>query len=290
MGYSARYHAFSIIAVFVALAVGVVIGAGLGSDFVSGTTESLEESLREDVRDVRAREDELRSELERERGFGSAVYPSLVGGRLEGDKVGLVGLGELPSAIATDVEAAISPTGATVAKVAVVDVPPDLEDIARGLSDSRFRRVAKNPDLVQPLGRALGRQLAQGGPLIRNARESLMDRFSGDPGNMDKLVVYRNPPGELEPEEQRASADFTAGILQGIRDAGIDAVAVERTDTSPSSIGPARAHRLPTVDSIDLTSGRTAMVFVLLGAKGSFGVKEGTDRLLPDLLLEPQTQ
>jgi hypothetical protein len=31
------------------------------------------------------------------------------------------------------------------------------------------------------------------------------------------------------------------------------------------------------------------MVFVLLGAKGSFGVKDGADRLLPDLLLEPLT-
>lgn len=287
MGYSARYHAFSIIAIFVALAVGVVIGAGLGSDFVSGTTESLEESLQEDVREVRAREDELSAELSRERGFGSAVYPSLVGGRLRGERVGLVGLGALPAVIATEVEAALAPTEARIAEVAVVRLPPDLESIARDLSGTRFRRVAKEPGLVRELGRALGRQLARGGPLLGGARETLMERFSGHAGPVDKLVVFREAPsGEGAPRE--TADELSAGILEGIRATGVEAVAVERTDTSPSSVAFARAYEIPTVDSVDLTSGKTAMVFVLLGAKGAFGVKEGADRLLPDLLLEPR--
>jgi hypothetical protein len=41
------------------------------------------------------------------------------------------------------------------------------------------------------------------------------------------------------------------------------------------------------VDSVDLTSGKVAMVFALLGAEGDFGVKETADRLLPDLLPAP---
>ena len=35
---------------------------------------------------------------------------------------------------------------------------------------------------------------------------------------------------------------------------------------------------------LDLVAGRVAMVFSLLGARGSFGVNETADRLLPDLL------
>lgn len=286
MGYSARYHAFSIIAIFVALAVGIVIGAGLGSDVVSGTTESLEESLREDVREVREEEDELRGELTRERGFSSAVYPSLVGNRLRGERVGLVGLGAFPATIATEVEEALAPTGAQVAQVAVVRLPPELEEIARDLGGTRFRRLRRDPDLVRPLGRALGGQLARGGPLLARARETLMERFSGKVGGIDKLIVFREPMVGEEPSG--LSDEFSAGVLEGIRASAVEAVAVERTDTTPSSVGFAAAHDVPTVDSVDLTSGKTAMVFVLLGARGDFGVKDGADRLLPDLLLEPQ--
>ena len=56
-GYSARYHAASLAAVFLALAIGILIGVGFGDDVVSGTTEDLEESLQSDVQDARQRED-----------------------------------------------------------------------------------------------------------------------------------------------------------------------------------------------------------------------------------------
>jgi hypothetical protein len=41
---------------------------------------------------------------------------------------------------------------------------------------------------------------------------------------------------------------------------------------------------MASVDDLDLTSGQLAMVFALLGADGSFGVKGSADQLLPDLL------
>src|SRR3954451_5898711 len=157
MGYSARYHAFSIIAVFVALAVGIVIGAGLGDNIVGGATKGLEESLKQDVRESRANEDELNTELQHEQDFGGEIYPNLVGERLKGKSIGLVAIGELPDAVASDVEAAIEPTGAKLSEVAVVHLPPDRLGIAR----------------------RLGAELATGGPLLRSSRADLFDRFSG---------------------------------------------------------------------------------------------------------------
>ena len=49
MGYSARYHAASLAAVFLALAVGILVGVGFVSDVVSGTAEDLEQSLKSDL-------------------------------------------------------------------------------------------------------------------------------------------------------------------------------------------------------------------------------------------------
>src|SRR5437867_1483231 len=130
MGYSARYHAFSIIAVFVALAVGIVIGAGFGDNLVGGATQSLEESLKQDVHSARQHEEELAADLNREQDFGNTVYPELVGGKLRGERVGIVSLGALPNDLAANVQAALEPTGATVSKVAAVRIPPDPAEIA----------------------------------------------------------------------------------------------------------------------------------------------------------------
>ena len=53
MGYSARYHAASIAAIFLALAIGILIGVEFGGDIVSGTSRSLEGSLLGDLEEAR---------------------------------------------------------------------------------------------------------------------------------------------------------------------------------------------------------------------------------------------
>ncbi len=61
-------------------------------------------------------------------------------------------------------------------------------------------------------------------------------------------------------------------------------VAVERRDTAPSTVPFFDEQGISTVDSVDLTSGKVALVFALLGAQGNYGVKETADSLLPELL------
>ena len=79
MGYSARYHAASLVAVFLALAVGILIGAGLGDNLVSDTEANLRDSLEGDIEDARGEADELQVALDRERAFSTRAYPALVG-------------------------------------------------------------------------------------------------------------------------------------------------------------------------------------------------------------------
>ena len=62
---------------------------------------------------------------------------------------------------------------------------------------------------------------------------------------------------------------------------------VELSDSDPSSIGFFESADLSSVDSVDLTSGRVALVYALAGAQGSFGIKTTADRLLPELLGPP---
>jgi Copper transport outer membrane protein, MctB len=285
MGYSSRYHAASLAAVFLALAIGILIGVGFGDDVVSGTSRSLEESLQDDLADARSEADDLAAELGRERDFGESVYPALVGDRLPGDRVAVVAIGGLPEDLSQNVEDGLGPTGARLAKVAVVRYPPDAGALAGSLEDTRFARLERDPDLLEDLGRVAGRQLVTGGRLLSGVREQLLSRFSGTPGRVDDVVLARDVPEDLDPAEQEAADRLEAGLLEGMRESGVPVVAVERSDDEESSVPVFDSHGIPTVDDLDLVSGRVAMVFVLLGAEGNFGVKGTADQLLPDLLV-----
>src|ERR1700745_3541874 len=106
MGYSARYHTASLIAVFLALAVGILIGAEFGGDALTKTRKDLEHSLVGNLQDARARADELNGELGDADEFGERVYPVLTGDKLEGRRLAIVALGGLPSEITSAVESA----------------------------------------------------------------------------------------------------------------------------------------------------------------------------------------
>jgi Copper transport outer membrane protein, MctB len=120
--------------------------------------------------------------------------------------------------------------------------------------------------------------------VIRRVRGELFSRFSGRAARVDDVILARDASEELEEREAEATDALEDGMLEGIRHTQLPMVAVERTDTEESSIELFGSHDIPTVDDVDLVAGRVAMVFVLLGADGNFGVKDSADELLPDLL------
>lgn len=285
MGYSARYHAASLAAVFLALAVGILIGVGLGDSVVSGTEENLRDSLESDIEEARAEADEIRTQLERERAFAERAYPALVGDTLRGGKIGLLALGDLPSNVSADVETALDPTGGELVEVAVARMPPDTGALAAGLGPKRRAEIEDDPGRLADLGRDLGTQFVVGsGKQLDNLRNTLFLRSSGEGGRLDGVVLYRGGAGELEPEAEAEAEALQSGLVNGVANSGAPAVSVERSGAAESSVGFFAPFGVTTVDSVDLTSGRVALIFGLLGAKGSFGIKSTANSLLPELL------
>lgn len=284
MGYSARYHAASLAAVFLALAVGILIGVGFGSDIVSGTADDLERSLASDLDEQRARNDLLETELEVEREFGRQVFPTVVAGTLAEREIALVGLGGLSPEISGDVEAAVDAAGASLAEVGVVRLPPDLEALASNADGRRARAIARGDEAqLERIGERAGRTLVSGGRGFDELRRSLLSRYSGSPESIDGVVVVRRRPDGSDAGSEAASEALERGLLTGLR-ARAETVGAERTDADPSEIEFFEQNGLASVDDTDLTAGRVALVFALDGAAGSFGVKETADGLLPDLL------
>jgi hypothetical protein len=285
LGYSARYHAASLAAIFLALAVGILIGVGLGDSVVSDTEENLRESLEGDIENAQREADEIRTQLDRERAFAARAYPALVGETLAGQKIGLLAFGDLPTDVAGDVEAALEPTGGELVEVAVARMPPDVGGLTAGLGPKRAAEIEDDPGKLEGLGQDLGAQFALGtGKELDRLRNALFLRSSGEGGRLDGVILYRAAPGEMEPEDRVATDALQSGLVTGVVDSGVPPVSVERSGATDSSVGFLSPFGVTTVDSVDLTSGRVSLVFGLLGAKGSFGIKSTANSLLPELL------
>ncbi len=293
MGYSARYHAASLAAVFLALAIGILIGVGLGDNLVSETTKQLESSLTSDLSDARSSAEDLQSQLNQEREFSTQIFPALVDDLLLGDRIAVVALGSLPQEMKGDIEFVVggdSPTGARLSEFAVVREPPDLRALAAAApAGSPARKVGRDADALSALARRAGRALVSGGPPFDRLGDALLVDVSGRPGGIDAVILVRDRPSDLGAAQSDATDSLEEGLVDGIRSAReIPVVGVERSDSDASQVGFYSSQGLSaTVDSIDLMSGRVALAFALNGVEGDYGVKASADRLLPALRRRP---
>jgi hypothetical protein len=286
MGYSARYHATSLIAVFIALAVGILVGAEFGGDALTNTRRDLEHSLVGNLQDARSRADDLNADLNRADEFSERVYPVLTRERLLGRRIAILALGNLPSDITGEVEEALAPTGGRLVGVGVVREPADINGLAEDLAQTRLADLRTNPDALTELGTGLGRQLVVGGTLPEVVRGHLFSRTSGSFGGLDGVIVVRDQPEEMGLAQREKTNQLEAGLMNGITATRVPAVGVETSTDDTSNVPFFQSSDLASVDDIDFTAGKLAMVFAMLGADGSFGVKGSADQLLPDLLAE----
>ena len=293
MGYSARYHAASLAAVFLALAIGILIGVGLGDNVVSETTKQLENSLTSDLSDARSSAEDLQNQLNQEREFSTQIFPALVDDLLLGDRIAVVALGSLPQEMKGDIEFVVggdSPTGARLSEFAVVQEPPDLRALAAAApAGSPARKVGRDADALSALARRAGRALVRGGPPFDRLGDALLVDVSGRPGGIDAVILVRDRPSDLGAAQSDATDSLEEGLVDGIRSAReIPVVGVERSDSDASQVGFFGSQGLSaTVDSIDLMSGRVALAFALNGVEGDYGIKASAERLLPALRRRP---
>lgn len=284
MGYSARYHATSLIAVFLALAVGILIGAEFGGDALTNTRRNLEQSLTGNLQDARERADELNGRLARSDEFATRVYPALVRGRLAGWRIGVVAIGDLPGDDIAAIEDALGPTGAHVVGIGVVREPVDLKSLSGDLSKTRLADIRSEEGTLAAFGTGVGRQLVRGGTLLERVRQHLFSRASGSFGRLDGVIVVRRTPEALGPVQRAHAATLEAALMAGLTGTRRPVVGVETSASEPSSVSFFSGNDLSSVDDVDSVAGKVATVFALLGAEGSFGEKGSADRLLPDLL------
>lgn len=281
MGYSGRYHAASLAAVFIALAVGILIGIGLADDVVSSASEELEASLRSDLKAAEGEAEELDAALDESDKFGEQILPELLGGRLAGRRVALVGLGDADAELVTDVREAVEAADGELAAVAEVALPPDTDTLVDDVPQ-RFARLRRDPDPAAAIGRAVGAELPGGGPVIDALAPDLFTRFSGNLRGVDAVVVTRSPPDDLDASAREETGAFESALLSAVARSAPDSAGAELSTADPTTLEPIIEAGMPTVDHLDLPAGQVSLVYVLTGVDGNYGVKDEARSFLPD--------
>jgi hypothetical protein len=272
-----RYHALSLVAVFLALGIGILLGTTIGDQLVSEANRDLSSSLRGDVVEARRESRAARDALENREAFIGASFDHIAGGGLRGRNIAIVSSGELPGSVESGVRDAVQDADGGIASVSELVAPPEpavLAEVAgRGFDDLR-----PGDPRMAALGRRIGRALANGGALASRLADRFPERFRGDFPRVDAVAYYRDPGAERSDDEER----FEQGLIDGLRAGRDPVVGVEELDTEPSQIGFYEDRMQASVDSVDSPGGRIALVLTLRGARGSFGYKDSADAPLPE--------
>jgi Copper transport outer membrane protein, MctB len=270
-----RYHALSLVAVFLALAIGILLGATIGNSLVSDADKGIRSSLHQDVINARSAASQAQSQLSQRDKIISSSLPMLVQGELSGQRVAILATGTLPSSVESEVRSTVETAGGAVDSVSSFDVPSNLDSIEQAAGVR-----GRNPAAVQGFARRVVRSIVSGTGVAIRMRRALPDSMRGDFTGAGAVVFYRTQPPDQDTDQDKTLREaFENGLADGLKASGVQVVGVEEQSTDPSQVGWYKDKGMSTVDSVDLPGGQLALVFALTGQKGNFGVKSGATPL-----------
>lgn len=276
-----RYHALSLAAVLIALTLGVLLGVAIGdAGLVSSAEQNLRAQLRSNLKRSQDQSARLESQLSLRAAYESNLYPQLVGGQLNGKRLGLLFVGQPTNAINGLVRSALDGSGGQLVLVGVVRDPPDLAALGQLAAPGRYGGLGSDPALLRPFAVRMGRQLALGGRLVGRLQGTLLSSYNGSLQPLDGVVLVRGRP-TLSAVDAKIADTFEQGLASGLTSSRVPVVGAETSATNPSNVPWYRSQNLASVDDLDDIAGRTALVFALAGAHGAFGMKSTAETLLP---------
>jgi len=275
-----RYHLASLIAVFCALLIGILLGIALVGD------PSLEHQLkafREQLAQNRRAINKLRESEDDNRAFGKQVLPALIDSRLQGMRIAVIlnrdqdDAGWVEAVITT-----IRQAGAQV--TSVTSILPEFMELkateAAGVIKELGFLVPIEGDLRSILASKLAARIAAGSPeLPYRLRQLGLIGVSGDYTRRADTVLFVGGAKD----DLTAVSVIDLPVIRALQETNKRVVACEASDAQLSCMHAYQRRPMPTVDDADTAAGQLALVLVLAGADGDFGVKNTADQLLPPL-------
>ncbi len=189
-----RYHLVSLITVFLALAVGIALGAGPLKETIGDTLTGQVDQLRTEKDELRTQLDATSGDLSDAREFIDASGPALLAGALEGRRVAVVALGEVPEGERTAIDDRLAQAGATVtAHAALTDAwyDPDVRSFRSALVGLLLENLDPAPADGATLDEQLAQALVQG---LTGADPASPDALTADAANVLAILSQGDNP------------------------------------------------------------------------------------------------
>jgi Copper transport outer membrane protein, MctB len=171
-----RYHLVSLISVFLALAVGIILGAGPLQGAIGDQLTDQVDALREERNMLREDLGVAQTDVEQQLEFLQAAGPQLVAGSLEGQRVAVVDLDDVPGDVQQGVVDMLEAAGATVVTSTVLtpswtaaDDANFRDNLAPGLRE-QLDDVAADAGTDETLATALSVALTGASPVNPESR------------------------------------------------------------------------------------------------------------------------
>ncbi|GAA0443041.1 hypothetical protein Acor_28420 [Acrocarpospora corrugata] len=305
-----RYHLVSIVAIFLALTVGIVLGSTVLQNPIIRSTQATAESIKKMNQDQRDQIAALQAREDGNNAFVSDATPELVQGNLAGEHVLVVEAPGAPSGLRDQVREVIERAGGTyTGRITLTDkfLSAEQTGVLDGLAAqlSPIGTVfAEGATPYDKAGQVLASALVTNTPLsagtVNTATSAVLQVFqeggfiamSDDPSKRATLAVVVAPATPYEGDDADAQNGAIVAVA-GALDNGSLGTVVAGTATASGTGGVIaavldsgdEASQVSTVDTLDLPSGRVALVYALreqhAGRSGAYGIGSGATAFAP---------
>lgn len=278
-----RYHVISLVAVFLALGIGILLGTTLVERGLIAEQKSEIEYLQETFSQIKETNSTLHAQIEDYSDFVSQSRPYILDNRLGWGSYVIIKRGSPTPGIAEKIIDPITSAGGmvpytvTLAGVEVYEIPNVRDSLSRlfgvppdpaVLRTEVFSEIAfqistlSNPAIMDEL-QALG-VIEMSGPLSHRASGALLLPNSGEEGEV-------------------GLQDIDVTLIRSFSSVGVPLTGLGDAGTAEAVMRSYKDNGISTVDNVDTDIGQIAMVLVLEGRSGNYGIGVTAESVLPPL-------
>ncbi|PKQ28167.1 MAG: hypothetical protein CVT63_04165 [Candidatus Anoxymicrobium japonicum] len=273
-----RYHAISLVAVFVALAIGMLIGTSLVERGLIVEQKAQIKSLRRTFDEIKAKNASLHDELTAHLRFGDEARPYLVTNMLAGRSFALItGENFDENAVKKILEGVGAAGGAIPITINISDSKAFSDQTVASKLEALFQAPAGAQDLKERVFTEIVNQLQTA---ANTAILSTLEQL----GVIHVIGVLAAPVSGavlLGPVESQSLDKTDTPLVKTFTSRVFPLVAVVGSDTEQSVVTVYKKNGVSTVDHVDTVPGEVALDMALAGKPGNFGSGGAASRMLP---------
>lgn len=281
-----RAYVASLAAVFLALGIGILLGTIItDKGTVSRQQNVLLESIESRVSSVSEDNKHLKKELEINQRFEKEILPHVVQGRLAERYVALVHSGSLKADILKKLENVINTasgkmTDITLAKDTFVYSPENVENFKKIMTSS----IETDEKILIPQTFASAIAGADATSALSKLKEhNFISVGSGNvPFFSGVLIVFS------EQQDAALVEKFYKPFVDSLKKFSIPIVLAQISDEKGAVVYQIQDSSYMTIDNIDTTPGQISMIYGLAGRKGSYGLQNKAQGLIPGIEAEAE--